>query len=528
MMTLTGRSLLCWANMLLMGILILAVCRYAGAYTLNGTYSVRLPGGAPAANVPVVIRVLQQQGISLKQDIRTITDAAGKLSVKVDLDAAPAVGGEPTVALAMIDAKDCALTLIDLTENLIPSDTPRLTALQLTPVYWISGSVVDESQKPVAGAQVCITRLQGRLAKSYAWYLNQQSIGIATPEASATSGVDGKFQFRGVTIASRFPRPKTLKAEIAATAAREESKLAGAAQLVFDWSEKPTPTTAEIVVQSTVMVSGQVINALTGKPVHSARVTLFNADIEGAGVRNMAPAMTDIDGHFHFDAVPRVSALLAIVNHRRYATGWLKITPQVQNSTAPIEQEPMIEINPLVVLSGKLLDVATKKALAVPMHLTADYQHGFDAPDWDVNQLQSEGIVNADGSFTLKVAAGLNTFVASLPGTGAGTSAIADPLTLPISPRNTGPVTLRMKRTPAYLVHFSSANPQQLAGLEVRLMLAGGEARTGTVVNAWWSWPAQFWGQTVKIRVLRQGKEVLHWTTLAANPKRWPLEIRIP
>ena len=117
--------------------------------------------------------------------------------------------------------------------------------------------------------------------------------------------------------------------------------------------------------------------------------------------------------------------------------------------------------------------------------------------------------------------------------------------TLPIEVPAGGRTNLNLgvERRPGILVQLEASDPQLLkrhghgGDLLVEVRELGGGGTTLADYTPTWFFPAQEWGQKLEVRLVRrkvtavnqtEDVEIQPWKELVADPKIWPIRLRVP
>ena len=138
----------------------------------------------------------------------------------------------------------------------------------------------------------------------------------------------------------------------------------------------------------------------------------------------------------------------------------------------------------------------------------------------------------ADGKFSRKI--GVGSYVVEIYGPNMPSSvwkaAYDHRSNLDVPEAGLTDFIFKVRKQTGFLVRFETNNPQGIKGnYTIQLREPGGKDRLLGLPDEWF-YPAGAWGEKREIRVIgRHNKEeIVPWTTITADPKNWPLVIRIP
>mgnify|MGYP001244428830 FL=1 len=496
------------------------------------------PDGAPAAGIGVLVRVLNEEDGSLREDRQLTTDAQGRVTTTLTFTHDPRAG--LPLAYALIDAPGHALVLMHLVGDDSGRPGPRRqetpASITLRPDYPITGRVVGPDKQPVAGAEVKVVTSGGGGFTPPSRF-NYAPANIATPALCAVTDQDGRFTLRGVVRPN--PRDQGGIFSVAVCAQQGDVLLVGDGSVSYNLPpERLTERTITLV--ETAPLQGTVTDAATGVPVRGARVSLVPRP--GAFNRQtlyLMVAVSDAEGRYRFPGVPAIDEMVARAEAPGYGQGWAKIAGDRSGPAAkpsPRPQDYRISLRPMITVTGKVTDAATGEAIgALPLAIIATYDEGYKGMNLIIGGQSCEVPVAADGSFFLRVPAGPCTFR----------------LAVDRALRGVGPFVRGLSGSFAYFaltparadaaadapLAFAATRPD---AVYLRLRDAAGAVDNAVVVvragdkevrcypaSGYYPLPAPP-GAPLTYRVERDKQELLPWTELTVDKTRWVQEVAIP
>jgi len=517
--------------------------RGASADKIQVTRKVLLPDGKPAAGIPILIRTFDLQESRLGKEIKTVTDAEGVFAAEVEIasqeEITRAKGRPPQLGYVIVDAPDSVLTLINL--NLWRDSNSRWREpLRLGAGYVLGGRVTAQG-KPVAGADVALSSLSG-------WWVNDPSAGIATPQLTTKSGADGNYETRPVLLAGNasFDDNGYIMGSAVASATIEGQHLSGstANQVLVRVGAPPAHPGArgDIALGSTWTARGKVVNALNGQPVAGATVR-----VAARSVTPLTPATTNANGEWEVTGIPPVFEMLATATHPQMSIGWAPIGERLGQLDDQARQpktfgDVLIKLRPMTTITGRVVEeetgqmpVAVLPGWNVARQARTLYERGTQFGNEMLGRGWVEVPLQPDGQFSLPVAVGENSVSVEVP----LYEAVEPRLNLNIGPEGQKELLLKVRKRPYFYVRLEAERPEEMKDLSISMRSEKYPAdkypegvSTGQYRNGDWATPAGKWGETVEIRVRRGSgkdfKEIVPWTKITADPKNWPLVIRLP
>ena len=527
-----ARWLWCW----MVGVMLLA--RAGAVVSVPFETTVVKPDGTPAAGAAVLVRVLNSEDGSLREDRQLTTDAQGHVATEVTFATAPPPG--LPLAYALIDMPDYALVIVYLVGDDSGRPGGRRQAvpakISLRPAYALTGVVVGPDQQPVVGAAVkVVTSGGGGFTPPNRF--NYPSANIVTPALCAVTDKEGRFTLRGMVPPEPGYHGGILN--VAVMAKQGDTVLVGDGALNYNLPpERLTERTITLV--ETTPLHGTVMDAVTGKPIRGVQVTLVPRP--GAFNRQalyLMVATSDAEGQYTFPGVPAIDEMIAMAAAPGYGQGWAKIAGDRNGPRAKPAERPQdyrISLRPMVTVSGKVIDAATGGLIgALPLTLIATYDEGYKGLNLRTESRACEAPVAADGSYTLRVPAGPCTFR----------------LALDRSLRSTGPMMPGFMGAFAYFtvmpdqaevtaganLPFAAQRPNTVF---LRLRSASDKADRAIVVlrvndkevscypvNGYYALSATP-GALLTYRIERDKQEIVPWSELAVDKNNWVQELAIP
>jgi|GEM_PF-2556217 len=544
-----------------------ALCLLAASLASAADYvisrKVLLPNNAPAAKLPVVMRLFDN-GHPVS-NILLHTDANGMLNYRIT-EATLAKIEYPFVYFYLGSAKSAFMISQIDSQTLKPSTAadflPPMPAMlspgssqnpdpnapiYLQPPYTQKGRVVDAKGQPVVGATVKIGGAQiggpfGDISGGFP--VNYPVEQISTPQMTAVTGANGVFNMPGlyVELGPGMMADRTLCAVYAVKSA-DGKTLAGENPRFLMYArsaeiEDKDETRWKIVVEPTQRISGRVIDSITGQPVAGVRVSLRGRPDLLAGT--CMPVQTDANGSYTFPSVPRCRALLAIAGRQgdNYTEGWIEL-PAGWSSHRPNEPEPDtkpienadIPVNPLVDVPIVLTDAETERVTGATVLMTIECDRGFmegtnpDSLVFDPTTYQC--VVPPGGKFTARIPVGPCTIIFAAPGYKGFIRA-------DIQPEDNPPIEAVVERLEGLLFQMQTTNPQKFENL--RLVFFNEETGESHTCLGWqirengrWFFDCANLGPIYawQVQVIRNGKEIVPLTKVP-NIGWWPITLIIP
>ncbi|MBN1975754.1 MAG: carboxypeptidase regulatory-like domain-containing protein [Sedimentisphaerales bacterium] len=219
--------------------------------------------------------------------------------------------------------------------------------IKLYPAAAVSGVVVDESDKPVADANVSLAFLMIKTGDQPQFLLAEMMPDKLTTK---TDG-QGKFAFDNIPENARFDF-RVKKPGRAATCTMDMQKFQSSQTLSFAAGQ----TDIKIVQPPEASIKGIVIEKDTGKPLSGVRIVL-GQDSEISFMYGFKPVISGQDGTFSINGLPAMKFNLTPVALGDKASEWVskpvEVTTEVGKTTSGVK----IELG-----KGELLEVLVKDA----------------------------------------------------------------------------------------------------------------------------------------------------------------------
>ncbi len=320
---------------------------------------------APIANATVALRIWGEKSYR-EETLQTGDDGALKFELQQSLDPKKPVGNVTAYAPGF-SLQSHAIDAATLDFALPPGMTWR-------------GKVVDEAEKPVAGAkiQVGVMRAKGASREDYIYPSGKKLSEIY----SATAGADGGFEIAGLPVGGTF--------SYSATAPRFAA---------ISGQDLNAETPATLVLKPGALLSGQLLG-LNGKPIPKTRVYARSSDRMSVGGGD---GETDDEGKFTIDnlSAGTYNVGASIPDDADY------LVPAQKNVLAQVGQTnpvPTLQAVETLVVKGLVRDAATQKPLQ------GAQIGGIFGPDGGGDTRSQSELTGADGRFSVRVLPGQNTF----------------------------------------------------------------------------------------------------------------------
>ena len=286
-----------------------------------------------------------------------------------------------------------------------------------------------------------------------------------------------------------------------------------------------------------------MVDDLTGKPVKGARISAW-----GTGAIRIEPFLTGADGRFSFRRIPSFARLHLGVSHRDHAPA-LVLRPVDGHSAPPPESTDKLEVRlgKYVDFSGWIVDAETGGATVVPVEWTATGERPL-ADGYVQRTAPAEGgsssKIPADGAIRARLPTGPAVFhVETSYAAGAYRKPYDHVFKVGIPRDGTDGMVLSLPRTPGVLVRMESDDPEKAlrSGPARNLIVEVREENSGSYGFAdevpVWFYPVAAWGKAMETRMVRRTTradgsmdeaEIQPWTRIVADPKTWPVALRVP
>ncbi|MBN2590960.1 MAG: carboxypeptidase regulatory-like domain-containing protein [Sedimentisphaerales bacterium] len=219
--------------------------------------------------------------------------------------------------------------------------------IKLYPAAPVAGVVVDESEKPVEGAEVLLAFLMVKNNDE-----RRFTIGELMPDMlSAKTDEQGKFSFSNIPENAEFDF--RIKKPGRATIVTLDMEKYRSTQAL---THKAGKTDIKIVQPAEAILNGVVVEKDTGKPVSGTQV-IFALDDEDMimSLYNLKPAVTGQDGSFVMKSLPAKTFSLKLKPDTETANEWLSEPVEVTTHTGQTTSDVKIEL-----IKGGLIEVLIK------------------------------------------------------------------------------------------------------------------------------------------------------------------------
>ena len=468
-------------------------------------YRVLLPNGKPAvgAKVRAVFGVESWERFALEagkvRDVRTQTNAQGKFKVELQ-------GEKEALAFVVVDAPGCDLAFW----NFLPAKKP----LQLKAEQPLTGKVARDENTPVGGATVIVTTVG---TSTYGPLFLQDPRDVQFPKATATTGVDGSFRLRGVSLNGyEFNEGVDLWAV---------AKINGQNWMgETDRSNMKTPLVIKIA--PSVSIHGSVVHYATGQPLTGARVEYSDYAL------GHEPVFTDAEGRFRFNDLPGNFARSLTITHPDFPGAVMRVAtdPKVIDDKQ-LKPELVVALRPLAKVTGKMVDETTRGPLPFSIGLSAIWMQKSSGWTFSMGAVSSTDA--QVGTFAFSAPVGSLRLIASPSMMGMDNSileAIDRPLEVPLAGIEN--LSIPARRQSGYWLKFAKANEADgWPGFIIQKRTPDGwQYLTSSPGYSWFS-PAEKWGESIEVRGIVDNntqKEIFPVTKIVADPKNWPIIISLP
>ncbi len=514
-----------------------AVTAQAQQMTITASRKILLPDGRPAVGATVTIYTFQNE-----QATTTTTDADGIFSARVQIPAGLSRMHKGYILVSLPQYALCVGRLTEATANGRQFSEPGFfgfyDALILQTDFQQAGMVVDDATgAPVPQASVVVVEVNH-------FPFNVPSQDLNTPAFMTTTDDAGRFTLDGVVVeeglsnsltgsSGRSPTGRgsplfiapgvvsvpvgrngqpdysavsTATASIVAMA-RDGDTVRGATTLNFRFSPFPADTPQTLRLEKAIPLEGKVLDSVTHAPVKGARVNLSSRG--NLWVTAMPKITTNADGAYRTYLLAGGRVFIT-TDHQDYCPGWAECPCPTQS------------VEPLMTVTGRVIDVASGDAPLVPLHMRLLYRQGtFDNTLGWLGTLTLYGNTRVDGAFTMRVP--VSGGVINFDGPGYAGSGM-------IAASATGPVTWQATRRDGILLHCTTNHPDGFLGDVLWYKDAAGRAvpsfNTPDSSGFIFLDAKQFPGDQVSISLKCNGVEVLPWSTVEKG--KWPNDVELP
>jgi hypothetical protein len=498
------------------------------------TRQILLSDGTPAADVKITVRVLDKRG-AVQQEVKSSTDENGIFKISADVDR----GMKPPWAIGsyiIIEAANAPLVISRL-DDWLWGDMAQLRALRLPAASRDFEGVVTADKVPVPNATVVVSEF---VFNGGAWPLHRSASPI--PRLVVQTDAQGQFHlnlpvFAWERVGGGNPAPPT-RLNLVATARRDGVLWQGSNEAWLP-ATSATQTKAPpfgITLHSSLAVRGRVVRADNHQPINGASVRLAGMPFEL--IANVAPVTTDANGNFAFADVPRAKPIFAIAQREDLVPGYEQIEVMPAPDGAPrttwTYATAEISMRAWAPVKGQFIEGETGQP-PPPEHfinplLVAKYDEGYDDGSIAVGKGKVEAKADANGRFSFQTAVGHNHLLSF----GSLYTPLERPLNIEVPAEGLSNLIIKMRKIPSYYVRFETADPKQLRRADLYFRKAP-DAKPELKQNLTdqavirWAQGVKEWGESGEIAIISHpdGKMILDWTKVSADPKNWPLVMAI-
>lgn len=491
------------------------------------------PDGKPAVGARVHVVTFPNGEASAEW--RGEADANGAFQMPVHMT-------KPWDGCLTVDAPDCSIGVVRLGHLGLRTPQPGLPpfnqVLQLRPRWVIQGRVTDDAGNGIASAQVVTSMID---AHTYRWMWFQDALSGLLPELGTVSESNGDFTLRG----AEFVQLPDLKASTGLTVFTHRDGLLWCGEQRTSNRSKSGTDDAEptqIILRPTVAVSGQVVDRASGAALPGVRVSA-----SGTGSIPLPPTATDAAGRFTITNIPsfaRLDVSFSLDGHSTVKVFRHQTTREIRLQKIPPWK---ISLGRPVRIAGTVHDATTGGPPLVPVEIgvaAEDPQGDGWIARTDNMPSDSSGEPSPLGQFDVRIPAGpakLTVFASTRDGAYQQPYQQTLPIEVPVAGKTNW--SLSVDRRPGILVQLEASDPQLLkrhghgGDLLVEVREVGGGGTTVADYTPTWFFPAQQWGRKLEVRMVRrkvlaenqtQDTEIQPWTELMADPKTWPIRLRVP
>lgn len=491
------------------------------------------PDGKPASGARV--HAVTFPNAQASAEWRGKADANGAFQMPVHLI-------EPWDGCLTIDAPDCSVGVVRLGHLGLRKPQPGLPAsnhvLQLKPLWILHGRVTDENGNGIASAQVVTSVLDARTYQSM-WLRDARS-GLL-PELSTVSEPTGDFALRGI----EFVRGLHVQGGIGLTAFTHRTGLLWCGEEVVPHPTKSDTSTAKptrIILRPSIDVTGQVVDQASGAALPGVRVTAI-----AQGSILPTPSSTDAAGRFTLTNIPGYGLQRVDFERAGYATA--TVLPPSQPRHAVLRSVPpwKVSLGRPTRLAGTVRDSTSGGPTLVPLEIGIHTEEllpdGWMAKTAGI-PVDPSGNPLRNGQFDVWLPPGpAKIAVEASTIDGAYQQPYRQTLSIEVPMGGRTNWNLPVERRPGILVQLEAADPQLLrrhgygGDLLIQVREADGLGATLADCTPTWFFPAADWGRTLEVRMVRrrvqsenqtEDTEILPWTVLVADPKTWPIRLKVP
>lgn len=491
------------------------------------------PDGTPAAGAS--IHVVTFPNGQASEEWRGQADANGAFQMPVRLT-------EPWDGCLTVDAPDCSIGVVRLGHLGLrtpqPSLPPSNHVLQLRPRWVIQGRVTDEAGNGITSAHVVTSMIDAHTYRSMGF---QDARSGLLPELGTVSRSNGYFALRG----AEFIQVPDANGSTGLTVFTDRNGLLWCGEQRVPHRSRKSPNHAgptRVILRPAVAVSGQVVDRASGAALPGVRV-----HATGTGSILLAPTFTDPSGRFRITNIPsfaRLQVSFSLEGHSTVNVFQHQTTRDIRLQKIPPWK---ISLGRPVRIAGTVHDSTSGGPPLVPVEigiLAEEAQGDGWIAQTDNTPSDNSGQASPPGYFDVGIPAGAAklTVVASTRD-GAYQQPYLQTLPIEVPPSGRTNWNLAVERRPGILVQLEASDPQLLkrhgygGDLLVEVRELGGGGTTLADSTPTWFFPAQEWGRKLEVRMVRrkvlaenqtEDTEIQPWTQLVADPKTWPIRLKVP
>jgi hypothetical protein len=342
------------------------------------------PTGKPVSGATVYVF-----DINRPDTVKTLTtNALGTFSVDI-----------PFINPSYISMRECIVDTSGLAAEGCILNLSGDVTIQLTLPTHVTGTVVDESGKPVAGAAVTVIFAKSNStpgpesASSYSYF----GIGPLKARFTATTSSDGTYTISDIPAGSIVGIALSDPAYVAASVTTLDTR-------------QPAPP---LVARPATFITGQVVRR-DGKPVGAVNVQAMTPDADSGGFAACA-AKSDSDGYYKITSLPPATYSVGVGEpfEGEYSPDWVPSSPVTVTTTLNKPGvAPNIVLSAGGVVTGVVIDAKTKTPVSDVYIDISDGSH-------DVTQLfrRVTVITDQNGRYSAQVCdGGAQVTVGAVPG----------------------------------------------------------------------------------------------------------------
>jgi len=279
----------------------------------------------------------QPDGMELKEQATTGPD--GKFEFPASSDAGVLLAHKPGLAPAWNQVN----------ESLLPAQKDH--HLTLTPPGRLAGTVLDESNRPVAGAEVSVSAAYAQFSlpnggQSFNYLAGKPAQTVFAAQVDAA----GHFQIENFPTNTMALLNARAPGKVLRPPEEESFDLQTSGNRVGDLAIK-------LGLEPAGGLAGQVAGGEAGQPLPVARVSLVPEMPNGYRNMMLEPVFSGADGRFHFDTVAPGSYQMKVVFGTNNSAGWVAEAAPVSVTAGEVTRDVRIPVR-----HGALLEVSVVAA----------------------------------------------------------------------------------------------------------------------------------------------------------------------